>query len=88
MNINQLIERSRRRRLPVPPDRRRIRIAAGISQAELGDALSVSRAAIARWEKGSRVPSRKFAGITPTPCAVCKRTLRHEPVRASRQVVP
>lgn len=62
VNINQLIKRSQRRRLPVPDDRRGIRIAAGISQAELGDALGVSRASVARWENGSRDPSRKFAG--------------------------
>lgn len=61
MNVNQVIKHSLGRRLPPPHVRRHIRMTAGITQAELGDALGVSRTAVARWESGSRHPSRRLA---------------------------
>lgn len=46
---------------------RRIRIAAGLSLADLAAALGVSRAALSRWECGHRVPrgaaAQRYAGL-------------------------
>ena len=53
--IDELLERVRsRRRLPDAAERRRIRVAAGVSQRELASALGVSWTAVQRWEQGSR----------------------------------
>jgi transcriptional regulator with XRE-family HTH domain len=61
MDINQLVKQAKFRRLPPTDERRRIRESAGVTQAELGVALGVSSAAIARWENGSRRPGRRVA---------------------------
>ena len=53
--LDELLERVRSRRLlPDAAERRRIRVAAGVSQRELASALGVSWTAIQRWEQGSR----------------------------------
>jgi transcriptional regulator with XRE-family HTH domain len=44
--------------LPEPAVRREIREAAGLSQARLARALSVSRSCIAQWESGARMVPR------------------------------
>ena len=55
VGLDELLERVRsRRRLPDAAERRRIRVAAGVSQRELASALGVSWTAIQRWEQGSR----------------------------------
>lgn len=45
-----------RRRLPAPPMRRAIRVAAGFTGAEVAATLGVSRQAVAQWERGTRTP--------------------------------
>jgi transcriptional regulator with XRE-family HTH domain len=55
MGVEELLERVRARRaLPPAAERRRIRVAAGVSQHEVAKALGVSWTAIYRWEQGSR----------------------------------
>ena len=39
------------------------RIKAGLSQAELADAIGVSRSAVAMYERGERMPSRKHCRL-------------------------
>jgi transcriptional regulator with XRE-family HTH domain len=52
--FDELIEQVRSRRsLPLPTERRRIREEAGVSLRALGDALGVSHAAVASWERGA-----------------------------------
>ena len=54
VTVDALIEQVRsRRELPRPDERRRIRMAAGVSQRELARALGVSWTAIQRWEAGA-----------------------------------
>jgi len=48
-----------RRDLPPPQVRRALRIAAGLSLAEVASAVGVSRQAVAHWEGGSRRPAAK-----------------------------
>jgi transcriptional regulator with XRE-family HTH domain len=45
-----------KRDLPPPEVRRALRIAAGVSQKDIGAELGVTRAAVSRWESGDRVP--------------------------------
>jgi transcriptional regulator with XRE-family HTH domain len=45
-----------RRRLPPPAARRQLRERAGLSQETVGNALGVTREAVARWELGERTP--------------------------------
>lgn len=45
-----------RRRLPPPHMRRAIRLAAGLSAAEVAAAMGVTRQAVAAWERGRRTP--------------------------------
>ena len=55
ISLDELLERVRfRRRLPDAAERRRIRVAAGVSQRELASALGVSWTAVQRWEQGAR----------------------------------
>jgi len=58
--IDLTIERARRRRRLAPPGMRRmLREQAGLTQDELAQAIGVTRAAISRWEAGTRQPSRR-----------------------------
>ena len=54
--LDQVREASK---LPTPEIARLIRFAAGVTQAEMADELGVHRVTFARWEAGTRVPSRK-----------------------------
>lgn len=54
---------------------RSIRVAAGISQAEVAADLGVSGATICRWERGNRMPR--------APIALRYGALLHELMRAS-----
>ena len=45
-----------KRDLPPPEVRRALRIAAGVSQKDIGAELGVTRAAVSRWETGDRLP--------------------------------
>ena len=57
--LNEAIKSAQdRRRLPEPAVRRMIREQAGISQADVAQAIGVGRAAVARWEAGTRTPRR------------------------------
>ena len=44
------------KRLPPPAARRAIRLAAGLTLAEVGASLNVSRQSVWRWEEGLREP--------------------------------
>ncbi|MCW2601688.1 MAG: hypothetical protein JWM02_3517 [Frankiales bacterium] len=44
------------RDLPPPPLRRHWRVQAGASQDQVAEQLQVTRAAVSRWEKGTRSP--------------------------------
>lgn len=57
--IDELMYRAwLRSALPEPTHRREIRVRAGLTQAEVAEAIGVSRPAIVRWERGERVPRR------------------------------
>jgi transcriptional regulator with XRE-family HTH domain len=45
-----------RRRLPPPQVRRALRLAAGASQADVGEVVGVTRQSVSLWEAGSRTP--------------------------------
>jgi DNA-binding transcriptional regulator YiaG len=42
---------------PPPDERRRLRVAFGLSQAEVGEALGVTRGTVSGWESGRWEPS-------------------------------
>ncbi|WP_432068622.1 helix-turn-helix transcriptional regulator [Streptomyces sp. C10-9-1] len=44
--------------LPSPHVRQQLRVAAGLTQAEVADAIGVQRVAVARWEAGLTRPHR------------------------------
>ncbi|AXE27923.1 transcriptional regulator (plasmid) [Streptomyces globosus] len=44
--------------LPSPRVRQQLRLAAGLTQAEVADAIGVQRVAVARWEAGLTQPHR------------------------------
>ncbi|MER6058915.1 helix-turn-helix domain-containing protein [Streptomyces albidoflavus] len=44
--------------LPAPEVRQRLRVTAGLTQAEVADAIGVKRVAVARWEAGLTKPHR------------------------------
>jgi transcriptional regulator with XRE-family HTH domain len=44
--------------LPVLQVRQQLRLAAGLTQAEVADAIGVKRLAVARWEAGTTQPHR------------------------------
>ncbi|MFJ5155750.1 helix-turn-helix transcriptional regulator [Streptomyces sp. NPDC088353] len=46
--------------LPTPPERRAIREAAGLTQAQVGSAVGVTPQAVALWESGRRTPRGHF----------------------------
>jgi DNA-binding transcriptional regulator YiaG len=57
MTLADLTARAAARRgLPPPPVRRDIRRMAGVSMADLADALGVSTASVSLWETGRRTP--------------------------------
>jgi len=45
-----------RRRLPSPQMRRALRVASGLSAAELAALMGVTRQAVSKWERGVRTP--------------------------------
>ncbi|MEU7649883.1 helix-turn-helix transcriptional regulator [Streptomyces huasconensis] len=44
--------------LPSPRVRQQLRVTAGLTQAEVADAIGVKRVAVARWEAGVAKPHR------------------------------
>lgn len=59
----QIVDRAKARRLvrDTPTLARSLRREAGLSLAEVGQALGVSHAAVQRWENGKRVPRGDLA---------------------------
>lgn len=58
--VDELAERVKYRKdLPPPAMRKLIRESAGVTQAELAEALGVSRVAVIHWERGDRYPRRQ-----------------------------
>ena len=49
------------RRLPSPAERRRLRLAARLTQPELAAFLGVGAPALCRWENGTRTPRGELA---------------------------
>jgi transcriptional regulator with XRE-family HTH domain len=43
-------------RLPAPLVRRALRLAAGMTLAEVGEVVGVTRSAVSRWERDARQP--------------------------------
>ena len=57
IDVDSLLARSHLlRRLPEPAIRRLLRERAGLSQAEIAEALGVTSSAVSRWETGRRMP--------------------------------
>ncbi|MEV4863104.1 MULTISPECIES: helix-turn-helix transcriptional regulator [Streptomyces] len=48
--------------LPAPAERRAIRVAAGLTQAAVADAVGVTPQAVALWESGRRTPRGNLLG--------------------------
>ncbi|MEV4872844.1 helix-turn-helix domain-containing protein [Streptomyces syringium] len=48
--------------LPPPQVRQQLRLAAGLTQQEVAEALGVKRLAVARWELGETYPRRPHRG--------------------------
>jgi len=61
VNSRQLLEISRVRRLAADGSARYARIRAGLSLAEVGEAVGVSAATVCRWELGQRRPVGRAA---------------------------
>lgn len=68
-----------RRDLPPPSERRALRKAAGLTTAELGAAVGVSKQAITSWENGTRTPR----GMSLERYVDALRALREETTPAS-----
>jgi len=49
--------------LPAPRVRQRLRLAAGLTQQEVADAVGVKRLAVARWELGQTHPRRPHRAV-------------------------
>jgi DNA-binding transcriptional regulator YiaG len=56
-----LAHRVRAAQLPPPDERRRIRLAAGVTYAEIAAELEVSAVTAMRWEQGAATPRRHRA---------------------------
>lgn len=56
-----LAARKRQQSLPAPQERRRLREACGLSQAEVGAVIGVTRSTVSRWETGRREPRPNLA---------------------------
>ena len=77
--LEQFLEQARTRRtLPDPRIRRLLRINAGLSQAQVAQALGCNRVAVTRWESGQRTPRGQL-------CADYVRLLRR---LASEEAMP
>ncbi len=58
-NATEIREKIRNlRALPVPEERRRLRVTAGLSLQDIANSVGVTRATVYRWENGLRVPSK------------------------------
>jgi len=56
-----LAHRVRAAQLPLPAERRRIRLAAGVTYAEIGAEIGVTDVTVMRWEQGTAMPRRHRA---------------------------
>ena len=57
----RVVEQVRAAQLPEPEERRRIRLRAGLTYRDLGDALEVDTMTAWRWENGRTAPRRAAA---------------------------
>ena len=58
-NATEIREKIRNlRALPVPEERRRLRVTAGLSLQDIATSVEVTRATVSRWENGLLVPSQ------------------------------
>ena len=63
-SVDELVERIRsRRELPDAAERRRIRIAAGVSLRDVAAAVGVSHTAVATWEAGATPREHRAAYV-------------------------
>jgi transcriptional regulator with XRE-family HTH domain len=61
MSVTAIRERIRGlQELPIPSERRRLRVEAGVSLLDVAAALGVSHTAVSAWERGLRTPNRKL----------------------------
>ena len=60
-SVEDLIHRSRKRRLPDPEVRRMLRNRSGLTQADVASAIGVERPTVSRWESGLRTPRGRHA---------------------------
>lgn len=51
--MDELLDKMRKSRLPIPEERRRIRVTACVSLRETANSLGVSPMTVARWERGT-----------------------------------
>ncbi|MGW0790426.1 helix-turn-helix transcriptional regulator [Streptomyces sp. NPDC002911] len=56
--VDALLQQVARDGLPAPAERKRLREAAGLSQAQVATALEVRREAVGNWESGKAEPRR------------------------------
>jgi DNA-binding XRE family transcriptional regulator len=62
-SIDELLVRvEMMRRLPTPEERKRIRVAAGLTRDEVGSVLGVTSTAIYQWETGKADPGKASIG--------------------------
>ena len=60
-DVSAIRERVRElQELPPPPERRRLRVRAGVSLLDVAAAVGVSHTAISAWERGLRTPNRRL----------------------------
>jgi transcriptional regulator with XRE-family HTH domain len=60
MSVVTLRERVRSlQELPDPAERRRLRLAAGVSTIDVGKAIGVAPQTVGMWERGVRTPNHK-----------------------------
>ncbi|MFE7513091.1 helix-turn-helix transcriptional regulator, partial [Streptomyces sp. NPDC057540] len=90
--VDALLEQVAQDDLPAPAERKRLREAAGLSQAQIAKALDARREAVGNWETGKTEPrppkraayARLLEGLAarfPAPAA-------HAPTPASAPVIP
>lgn len=90
--VDALLEQVAQSALPVPAERKRLREAAGLSQAQIAAALDARREAVGNWEAGRtepRPPKRAaYARLLEGPARRFPALADDAPAAASASVVP